>query len=87
MRRFLDKVLGRRSLLRVGVRQEFSGNRMRANLFLKLQNFVVQFAESSLESIKLLLFDPKSFFCFFGVRTNIMDRRVWFDLRIIRFQF
>jgi len=56
----------------------------RANLFLKLQNFVLQLIESSLKIVKLLLFSLESFFCLFGVRTNNMDRRIWFDLHGIR---
>lgn len=53
------------------------------NLLLELQNFVLQLIVSSLEVVKLLLFGLESFFCLFGVRSNIMDRRIRFDLRKI----
>ena len=54
-----------------------------ADLFLKLQNFGLELIEPSLKSVKLFLFGLESFFRLFGVRTNIMNRRLWFDLRII----
>ena len=53
------------------------------NLFLELQNFVLQLIESNLEVIKLFLFGLEGFFCLFGVRTNIMDRRIRFDLHVM----
>jgi len=55
----------------------------RANLFLKLQNLVLQLIESSLEVVKLFLLSLESFFCLFRVRTDNMDRRIWFDLHTI----
>ena len=49
----------------------------------KLQNFVLQLIKSSLKIVKLFLLGLESFFCLFGVRTNIRNGRIWFDLRMI----
>jgi hypothetical protein len=56
---------------------------MRTNLFLKLQDFVLQLVISGSKVVELLLFGLESFFCLFGVRTNIVDRRIRFDLHDI----
>lgn len=55
----------------------------RANLFLELQNFVLQLIEPDLESVKFFLFGLESFFCLFRVRANFVDRRIGFDLHMI----
>ena len=56
---------------------------MKTNLFLKLQDFVLQLVISSSEVVELLLFGLECFFCLFRVRTNIVDRRIRFDLHDI----
>ena len=53
------------------------------DLFLELQNFVLQLIESSLKVVELLLLSLESFFYLFRVRDNITDRRIRFDLQDI----
>ena len=53
------------------------------NLFLELQNFILELVKPSLEIIKLFLLGLESFSCLFGIRTNIMGRRIRFDLRMM----
>ena len=50
------------------------------DLFLELQNFVLQLIEPSLEVVELLFLSLESFFCLFRVRDNIGDGRIRFDL-------